>query len=101
MAKIVPFQALIYNPQKVPDLAKAVCPPYDIISPARQDYLHKLSPYNLIHLELAKDLAGEDKYQAAGNLFQEWLKKKVLVRDQAAAVYLYSPNRKLHTLIVL
>jgi len=89
MAKISPFQAIIYNQNEVKDLSKVVCPPYDIISPARQKYFHQLSPYNLIHMELAEDVAGQDKYVSAGNYFRDLLQKNILVKDPQPAVYFY------------
>jgi uncharacterized protein (DUF1015 family) len=89
MAKISPFQAVIYNQNEVKDLSKVVCPPYDIISPARQMYFHQLSPFNLIHMELAEDVAGRDKYETAGNYFRDLLKKNILVQDPKPAVYFY------------
>jgi uncharacterized protein (DUF1015 family) len=89
MAKISPFQAIVYNQNEVKDLSKVICPPYDIISPARQKYFHELSPYNLIHMELTDDVPGKDKYEAAGDYFRGLLQKKILVQDPAPAVYFY------------
>lgn len=59
MTEIQPFKAIIYNPEKVKDLIRVVCPPYDVISPSRQQYYHDLSPHNLIHILLGKDIPGE------------------------------------------
>jgi uncharacterized protein (DUF1015 family) len=89
MAKISPLQGVLYNQDAVKDLSKVVCPPYDIISPERQKYLSQLSPYNLVHLELAEDIPGEDKYRRAGDYFQELLKKEIIVRDPKPAFYFY------------
>ena len=90
MTDIKPFQAFIYNPEEISDAAAVVSPPYDIISPSRQKYFHGLHPYNLTHIDLGKDIPGEDKYQRAGRLFGEWIKKQVLVQDDRPAVYFYS-----------
>ncbi len=49
----------MYNQEKFKDLAKLVCPPYDIISPAESNYYHDISPYNFVHLELGKKVPGE------------------------------------------
>jgi len=89
MAKIKSFKALIYNQQKVPDLSKVTCPPYDIISPSAQQRYHDTSPYNLIHILLGKDVPGEDKYARAGVYFRDWLKDKIFIRDEKPAVYFY------------
>ena len=87
MTKITPLKAIIYNPEKIKDLSSVVCPPYDIISTARQQYYHNLSPYNLIHLLLGKNIPGEDKYQRAANYFKDWLKNRILIFDESPAIY--------------
>jgi uncharacterized protein (DUF1015 family) len=89
MAKVSPLQGVLYNSEVVKDISKVVCPPYDIISPARQKYFHELSPDNLIHMELARDIPGEDKYQRAGQYFRDLLNKEVLVVDPKPAIYFY------------
>ena len=61
MPNIKPFKAVYYNWKKVKDIAKVVSPPYDVISPDEQDYLHNLSPYNFTHIDLGKDLPKDDK----------------------------------------
>ena len=69
MATIKPFKALVYNREKIKDLSKVICPPYDVISPARQQYYHTLDPHNFIHILFGKDIPGEDKYlRASQNL---------------------------------
>ena len=69
MSVIKPFQGIVFNPKKVSDLSKVVCPPYDVISPDQEQVLQKRSPYNYIHVMLAKADAkhGEDdtRYQKA------------------------------------
>ena len=90
MTKIKAFKALIYNPGKVGDSNQVVCPPYDVISPEAQEMYHKRSCYNLIHVLLAKDMPGEDKYKAAQETFEDWLKNDVLISDNSEAIYFYS-----------
>lgn len=90
MTKVAPFQAFVYNQDKISDLSKVVCPPYDIISPARQQYYHNLDTHNLIHVLLGKDIRGEDKYMRAGTIFDSWVRDKILVRDPAPGIYFYS-----------
>lgn len=90
MTRIKPFKALIYNPGKVSDFNQVVCPPYDVISPEAQEMYHKRSCYNLIHVLLAKDIAGQDKYEAAQKIFEDWLKNDVLIADNPEAIYFYS-----------
>jgi len=95
VAKIKPFKAIIYNQEKIKDLVKVVCPPYDIISPPRQQYYHDKNSYNLIHILLGKDISGEDKYRRAGSCFREWLKNKILIQDDRQAIYFYSQQYNL------
>ena len=95
MTKIKPFKAFGYNQEKIKDLSKVVCPPYDIISPQKQLYYHDKNSYNFIHILLGKDVTGEDKYRRAGSYFKEWLKDKILVQDDRQAIYFYSQEYKL------
>lgn len=90
MAKIKPFRAVIYNQEKIKDLSAVVCPPYDVISPKDQQYYHERSQYNLIHILLGNDIEGEDKYQRGADYFKEWLKNRILIREEKPCVYFYS-----------
>jgi len=89
MTKIKPFSALIYNPEKVGNISKVVCPPYDVISASQQEYYHNLNQYNFLHILLRKDSSKENKYEAAGKTFKEWQKNQVLVQDKDPAIYFY------------
>ncbi len=95
MAKIGPFRAITYNQEKIKDYSRVVCPPYDIISPEKQARYHELSNYNLIHILLGKDVAGEDKYQRAASYFRDWLKNRILIQDERPAIYFYSQEYKI------
>lgn len=95
MIKIKPFKAVVYNQAKVKDLAKVVCPPYDVISPAKQQYFHTLSTYNLIHILLGKNVPGEDKYKRAADYFRDWLKSKILIQEENPAIYFYTQQYNL------
>jgi len=92
MTKIMPFQALMYNQEKVSDLSKVVCPPYDVISPARQDYLHEIDRYNFIHILLGKDSPEMDRYRRAAEYFKEWQKEKIFVKDEKPCIYFYAQD---------
>jgi len=89
MAKIKPFRAIFYNPQKIKELSKVVCPPYDIIDPVQQEFYHNLSPYNFIHLILGKDIPGEDKYKKAAQYFKSWIDDGILIYDNDNYIYFY------------
>jgi uncharacterized protein (DUF1015 family) len=92
MAKIKPFKGIVYNQEKIKDIAKAVCPPYDVISVSRQQYFNELDPYNFIRILLGKDIAGEDKYQRAKEHFNDWLKDEIFIQDNKPAIYFYSQH---------
>lgn len=99
MSRIQPFRALIYNSEKVGELNKVVCPPYDVISADQQTYFHNLSPYNFTHIDLGKDKPNDDKdnnkYTRARKLYDEWIKKDILTQDQKPAIYFYKQEYKI------
>lgn len=85
MADVRPFRALRYSPRV--DIAAALCPPFDTISPQEQRELHQRSPHNAVRLELALD--DGDRYQRAAETLRRWLAEGVLLRDGAPAFYLH------------
>ena len=93
MTYIKPFKGLHYNKEKIEDLSKVVCPPYDVISPEDQDAYHRLHPYNFIHLDLGKeketDNKTENKYTRAKKIYEEWIQKGLLVEDSKPCLYYY------------
>jgi uncharacterized protein (DUF1015 family) len=93
MAEIIPFRALRYDPQLVPDLAKVVTPPYDVISPDAQERYYARHSYNVIRLILARDAppgsARGTRYEAAARTYAAWRRDGVLRRDAAPTLYLY------------
>ncbi len=94
MTKVKPFKAVVFNQQKIKDVSKVVCPPYDVISPSRQEYFHQLDPHNFIHILLPRD-ANDNKYERAGKLFRDWQKNSILTQDDAPAIYFYSQEYNL------
>ncbi|MDD5238170.1 MAG: DUF1015 domain-containing protein [Candidatus Omnitrophica bacterium] len=95
MTKIKPFKAITYNQEKIKDVSSVTCPPYDIISPQKQQYYHDINPYNFIHILLGKDIPGEDKYRRAANCFNDWRKHEILIQDTKPAIYFYSQEYKI------
>ena len=92
MADIRPFNGVHYNTAKIKDLARVICPPYDIIPPALQQELHERSEYNFIHIKYGLDSPHDNdtdnKYTRANVAMEDWLKKGVLVKDSAPALYI-------------
>ena len=80
-----PFRGIVYNKEKIGDIASCVCPPYDVVSDARSYY--KRNKFNAIRLELPQSLPSMDKYNAAKHTMDEWLRKGVLEPDSKDAVY--------------
>ncbi len=91
-AKIAPFRAVYYNPNKVPNLDQVVTQPYDKIGPdLRAEYL-KRSPYNLARVIKPADdpaLPVGNGYATAGEMFRRWFDEGILIRRTAPAFYAY------------
>ncbi|HEX2295213.1 MAG TPA: DUF1015 domain-containing protein [Actinomycetota bacterium] len=85
MPELRPFHGIRYSSSS--DLAKLICPPYDIISPEEQAALHRLHPHNAVHLELAQ--GGRASYDAAGETFRRWIEDGTLGRDAQPSLYVY------------
>lgn len=94
MAHIIPFRGILYNKIKVKDLSSVVTPPYDVITPKKQDEYYKRSPYNIVRLDLGKEAGGDspknNKYTRADDFINEWLEKDVLTRDERPAFYFHT-----------
>src|SRR5208282_5437271 len=93
MAEIQPFRAFRYNTDRVA-LKDVLTQPYDKISPAMQERYYAASPANLIAIEKGKVFEGDtpqnNVYTRAAAKLEEWIAEKILVRDAAPSVYIYS-----------
>ena len=89
MALIQPFNGTRYNHDVVGDVSRVVAPPYDVISEEERQRLASLSPYNAVRLILPEARAGMDRFQTSAALIDEWLEKRVLVREDEPCVYIY------------
>jgi uncharacterized protein (DUF1015 family) len=85
--RIEPLHALLYNCERIPDLAGIVAPPYDLIDERRQDELYRRSPYNVVRLELGREA---DRYGAATRTLEDWRRDGILVPAPRPAIYLYT-----------
>ena len=93
MAEISPFQGVRFNRDKVGDLARVICPPYDVISPEEQQAYHERSEYNIIRIEAglenADDTPVSNRYTRARDVLDQWLKDGVFQIDTAETYYIY------------
>lgn len=93
MAKIFPFRALRYNPEKV-SMSDVVTQPYDKISAAMQDRYYSASPHNLVRVILGKAEPGDDDhsnvYSRAASHLKGWQSDGVVVRDSDPCIYFYT-----------
>ena len=93
MPEIRPFRALRFNPDVVPDLARVVAPPYDVISSDQRAVLAARDPHNVVVIDLPVDLPGaadpDDKYRLAARTFGSWRSDGSLSKDPHPALYVY------------
>ncbi len=82
-----PFSGILYNKEKIGDISRVVCPPYDVISNSADYYTR--SSENAIRLELPEASGPMDKYANAKHIMDEWLKKDILLPDKEEAIYIY------------
>ncbi len=82
-----PFHGILFNTDKADNIAKLVCPPYDVIE--NTDPYYERAPFNAIRLELPRDLPSIDRYHAAKNTMDDWLSKGILAPDRREAIYTY------------
>lgn len=85
MAEIRAFRALRYT-DKGGDIAKNVCPPYDIISESERRALLAQSPTNIVRLELPR---GERPYEEAAQALRRLEEENVLSPDAQKGLYIY------------
>ncbi|MDR2399366.1 MAG: DUF1015 domain-containing protein [Endomicrobium sp.] len=86
MADIKPFRAIRFSKENITNF---ICPPYDVINPQGKERLKKLSPFNIVNIELPDQTAKNDKYKNAAELLHSWRDKSVLVQDDSPAFYFY------------
>jgi len=93
MAEIAPFRGIRYNPARIKDLSRVVCPPYDVISPRRQNDLYRAHPCNIIRIDFGKvfpaDSHKNNRYIRAKAFLHNW-QKKILIQDKLPSIYLYA-----------
>jgi uncharacterized protein (DUF1015 family) len=93
MAEIQTFRAYRYDTNRV-RLKDVLTQPYDKITPAMQEAYYAASPYNLITIEKGRTLPGDtpenNVYTRAAVKIDEWIAGKILAKDAAPNIYVYS-----------
>lgn len=82
-----PFKGILYNRNKIDNIASCVCPPYDVVSSVRTYY--ERHPFNAIRLELPLSQPSMDKYNVARHTMEQWLRTGVLQKDMSDTIYVY------------
>ena len=92
MARIFPIKGIMYNTELDNDLGKFLCPPFDVVDDNDKDKLYGISEYNVIRLENGKSFLADDndenKYTRSSKFLDEWLSKKVLVKDNEESLFI-------------
>ena len=90
MAEIQPFHGVLYNTDRV-NPADVLTQPYDKITAEMRERYLRLSPYNLVQIELGKEQPGDsdssNKYTRAHDLYRQWLKEGMLRKSAKPAFY--------------
>jgi uncharacterized protein (DUF1015 family) len=98
VSSIRPFKAIIYNKEKIKDIAKVAAPPYDVISAQMQAALYKKHENNIVRLILGKmkksDTSSDNRYTRAKVYFDMWIDKNILIGDDKESIYIYSQSYK-------
>ncbi len=99
MPTLIPFRGYRFDPSKVGDASRSLCPPYDIISPEAQEQLYQRSPYNIVRLELGKigsdDSETNNRYTRAAMLLDQWIRDRILSREKGPSLYPYAVDYSL------
>lgn len=88
MVSIFPLNGWFYGEEHVNDFSKVITPPNDVISSAKKEDFKRKSPFNFVRLILPD--GGSDKYENAAKLLQEWISKRIIIRDEEKAIYIYA-----------
>ncbi len=99
MAEIIPFRGLLYDASKV-SIEDVLAPPYDIITPERQELLYAKSPHNVVRIDFGKEEIGdngiENKYTRAKKCFDGWIKDGVLIHSPRPSFFAYEITYTIH-----
>ncbi|MBF0317476.1 MAG: DUF1015 domain-containing protein, partial [Nitrospirae bacterium] len=95
MTEVIPFRGLLYDPGRVA-MEDVIAPPYDIITPQRQDALYLKSLFNIARVECGKEFAEDtdicNKYFRASESLKTWLGDGIIKFEETPAFYLYETD---------
>ncbi|MFH1283434.1 MAG: DUF1015 domain-containing protein [bacterium] len=95
MPFVIPFSGVRFNQEKITDLSKVICPPYDVISSQDRKHIFNSHPNNVIRLELPESRGNSDKYEEASKTLNKMFNEKILKQDTSRHYYLYEQGFKL------
>ena len=78
-----------FSSNRVPDLARVTCPPYDVIGENGVASWEAADAHNVVRLILPRPGPGEDRYAHAARDLRDWLDGGLLAVDDAPAMYVY------------
>jgi uncharacterized protein (DUF1015 family) len=84
--RFTPFPALRYSDPEIDDL---IAPPYDVLSEADLDELGGRSPWNITHVDVPRESAGPERYEAAAATLESWIDAGVMAYDDAPSFTIY------------
>ena len=82
MAEVRPLRALHYDLAAVASLADVTAPPYDVIDADLRRVLLERSPFNVVEVDLPQAPEGEDPYEHAAEVLEEWTLGGILSADR-------------------
>lgn len=88
MPRITAFRALRFDPSRLPETAKVIAPPYDVISAEQRAQLEAQHARNIVHLDLPRG-EGNVKYTNARAMLDAWIADGSLREDAEPAIYRY------------
>lgn len=92
MIEVKPFPGTTYNPAKIDDFSRVICPPYDVISESRRNELYELHPENFVRVDYSKsgsdgESGTRNPYVNAGHHLEEWVRQGILTTEATPAIY--------------
>lgn len=93
MPSLFPFNAVRYAPPESGDVSGKIAPPYDVLDAGPKAALLACDAQNIVAVDLPvtppKTVGPDAAYTAAGELYRQWLKDGVLVREGEPCVVVY------------